>query len=174
MVSGISSSLKPSKGLKRRSILLGCAVIIPLAVVLIFVSTSLFNQSTQGSEFVSFTCNSTLRNRTFTIPIKVNLTDGMNREEATAVATAAFKEAVDMGEGSTLKEFSTTADFANGTWKVRISSIFLSSPYGAWRNAYEGGSYGSGGMTVMVDLFLVIIDPNTRIIDFIETSVPID
>jgi hypothetical protein len=147
---------------------------IPLVVVLIFVSTSLFGQSSQGSEFVSFTCNSTLRNRTFTIPIKVNLTDGMNKEEATAVATAAFKEAVDMGEGSTLKEFSTIADFANGTWKVRISSIFLSSPHGPWKSDFEGGTYGSGGMRVMVDLFLVIINPNTRIIDFIETLVPID
>lgn len=101
----------------------------------------------------------------------------MNKEEATEVAIAAFWEAVDMGgEGATIREFNTIAEFVDGTWKVRVNSIFSSGVYGPCKDNFEGGTYSlrPGMMTMTVDSFLVIIDPNTRIVDFAETLMPVD
>lgn len=176
LVSKIFGSSKPADFLRRRSVLFGCAVLIPLIAASALAGISPFGQSLLGSGLASFTCNSSLRNRTFTIPIEVNLADGMNKEEATAVAIAAFGEAVDMGgEGNTVRQFGTIADFVNGTWRVRITVIFSSRVYGPSKNNFEGGTYALvPGMTMTVDSFLVIIDPNARVIDFVETLVPLD
>lgn len=177
LISRIFGSSKPSDFLRRRSVLFGSAVLIPLIAVLTFASVSPPSQSLPETGFASFTCNSSLRNRTFTFSVEVNLADGMDKKEATAVAIAAFGEAIDMGgEGATLRECSTMAELVDGTWKVRVNSIFSSGVYGPCKDNYEGGSVAQrpGMMTMMVDSFHVTIDPNTRIVDFVETLMPID
>ena len=175
LVSEIFGSSKPSDFLRRRSVLFGCAVLIPLIAASALGGISIFGESMSERNFISFTCHSSIRNRTFEIPVEVNLADGMDQEEAKMIATEAFDEAVDMGEGGSLKEFRIEATLVNGTWKIRINVIFMSHVHGPSRDNFEGGTYSHApSVTMTVDQFLVTIDPNARDIEFVECLVPLD
>jgi len=175
LVSKIFGSSKPSDFLRRRSVLFGCAVLIPLIAASALAGISIFGESMSERNFISFTCYSSIRNRTFEIPVEINLADGMDQEEAKRIATEAFDEAVEMDEGGSLREFRIEASLVNGTWNMKINVIFSSHVHGPSRDNFEGGTYARvPSMTMTVDQFLVIIDPNARDIEFVECLVPLD
>jgi hypothetical protein len=174
LVSRIFGSGKPSDFLRRRSVLFGCAVLIPLIAASALAGISIF-ESASGRNSISFTCHSSIDNRTFEIPVEINLADRMDQEEAKRIATEAFGKAVDYGEGSTLKVFRIEANLVNSTWNVGIYTIWLTHVHGPSRDNFEGGTYSHvPSQAVMIDQFLVTIDPNARDIEFFDCLVPTD
>lgn len=175
LISRIFGSSKPSDFLRRRSVLFGCAVLIPLIAASTLAGISIFGESMFETNFVSFTCHSNIRDRTFEIPVEINLADGMDLEEAKRIATEAFDEAVDMDEGGSLREFRIEGNLVNGTWNMWINAIFSSHVHGPSRDNFEGGTYARvPSMTMTVEKFFVTIDPEARDIEFVDCLVPLD
>ena len=175
LVSKIFGSSKPSDFLRRRSVLFGCAVLIPLIAASALASISIFGESMSERNFISFTCHSSLRNRTFKIPVEINLADGMDQEEAKMIATEAFVKAVEMDEGDELREFRINADFSNETWNVMINVIFARHIVGPSKSNFEGGVVTRYPVRRMIsDRFLVTIDSKALGIEFVECLVPTD
>jgi hypothetical protein len=159
----------------KRAVLFACTILVPFVVVFAFASISSYDQNLPAKGLVSFTCHSELRNRTFSILVEVDLADGMEREEAKLVAIKAFDVTVDMGEGGKVRELDLIAHFENGIWRVRINAIHSSGIYGPSKSGYEGGVVTpTPAMTIIVDSFIVVIDPNTRVAYFYHPLVPLD
>jgi len=69
----------------------GSVLLIGILIVTVLVGIMLYLHKPQTNSLASFTCLSS-RDERFTIALEVNLTDGMNQDEAIRVATEVFKK----------------------------------------------------------------------------------
>lgn len=99
------------------------ALTLCVALVLVFVSVSFSNQALPKSNLVSFDCHISSSGQTFSIEVEVELSDGMDQEEATSVAIIAFKEKV-VGEFSPEEHLLSLGSNAilgsDGLWTVKL------------------------------------------------------
>jgi len=89
--------------------------------------------SNSSFQFANFTCawaGSGYPNEAFTVTVDVNLTDGMNLDEAIRVAAKVFN--VTMGQNM-LCELNSTCEDENGIWTVEFAWEYASALYlGHW------------------------------------------
>lgn len=117
---------------KRKTGFIALSLLAILVIVSILVGVSLYHQKppTDGAtNLVSFTCCLTSSNKTFTVAAEVNLTDGMDQDEAIKVATKVFeKEAHSISEAPI--SFSQTASVSeNGVWMISLYRVYTSTGY---------------------------------------------
>ncbi len=101
----------------------------------------------ESAERVDFTCRFDKQSTTFTVPVAVNLDDGMNSTEAITVADQVFRNQMN---NATYIVNSADPD-ANGIWTVKLS----------WELVLNGELPKSLG-----HYFDVVINPSTREVSY--------
>jgi len=135
---------------QRKRSLISASVII-LLVVVAFAGISYFWFHPAIGDLVSFTCRPSSDNQTIIIYAKVNLTDGMDQEEAMEVANKVFLEAYKQPtERWVLQSFYADPTYdKKGEWIVSFACVYT-SPF-----AHHGGE----GSAVLRRSFTVTINP---------------
>lgn len=115
--------------------------LIAVIIVSFLAGLSLYGQKPSAGDlsgnssfqFANFTCawaRSGYPNQTFTVTVDVNLTDGMNLDEAIKVAAKVFN--VTMGQNK-LSELKSARTDENGIWTVEFAWAYASALYlGHW------------------------------------------
>jgi hypothetical protein len=130
----------------RRKIVLVVAAILVFLVVSAFVGTSLHQQLSRPSDSstnnqppandsltiapVLFTAHLNSSSQTFTTAVQINLTDGLNQDEAIEIATAVFNTIVN----AQYAVKSASVD-ENSVWTVEFRWGYQSEPLGHWFKA---------------------------------------
>jgi hypothetical protein len=135
---------------RKKSLITSASVMILLAVVA-FASISYFWPHQAMGDLVSFTCRPSSDNETIIIYARVNLTDGMDQEEAMEVANKVFLEAFNQPtERWVLQSFYVNSVHdEKGEWTVSFACVYT-SPF-----AHHGGE----GAAVLRRSFTVAINP---------------
>lgn len=71
---------------------------------------------------VNFTCSCYFLNNTFTVAVEVNLTDGMNQDEAIKVANKVFE--VTIGQAGQPHQFRSASVDEDGIWTIELTWNF--------------------------------------------------
>jgi len=110
------------------------------------VGISLSNQASPKNNVESFNCRYSSGNVTFSIEVEVELSDGMNPDEAVRVATSALKEILFVNSEEEIGAFRSSADLDHdGVWTVRLMwtrrgrlhDVISGPGTGAWIQIYE-------------------------------------
>jgi hypothetical protein len=141
---------------RRRSRFLILTVLIALFSVTGIAVFSLSTQTASRSEMVSFSCHPPSCSETFTIAVDINLTDGMNRDEALAVAYQAYYNAFE--ERGQL-EIRLAQQDENGTWTIEYCCLVDLSRPGCDTNRLYYGSNNRAGHTITAIFYRFVIDP---------------
>lgn len=141
---------------RRRSCFLILAVLTALFSVTGVVVFSLYMQTTSESKSASFACNPPSSNETLMIVVDINLTDGMNKDEALAVAYQAYYNA--FGEQGQLELRSARQD-ENGTWTIEYCCLVDLCRPGCDTNRLYYGSNNRAGHTIQARFYSFIINP---------------
>lgn len=128
-----------------------------IAFVLVLVGISLSNQASPKNNLASFDCR--FSSSTFSIEVKVELSDGMDQDEATSVAVSALKEVLVVNSKERIGSFGSSADLdSDGLWAVKLK---LTHTITSW----QPGHWGSIPTAVTSRSFEAIIDPINRTVE---------
>lgn len=105
---------------------------VAIALLTFFIVTGvIFHfQKPETNKPTSFTCRYDSSNETFAVAVEIDLTDGMNQDEAVKVATEVFKVSV----GGQYELRTVTAD-EQGLWTVEFGWGYPGESLGHW---FEG------------------------------------
>jgi len=153
MDSDSGGSMQVSFWRKRRTKFLVSAAVIVLLVVLAFAGIFLFWKSFAEGNLVSFVCSPSSNGQAFVVNARINLTDGMNQNEAMEVASKVLPAISLQGPGGLLQLLSAdSACDEEGIWTVKFT--FGSPPPDASRT-YSG----SEAMRHVLRTVVVTINP---------------
>jgi hypothetical protein len=133
-----------------------------LAVLTVFFSVigivvfSLFTQTASRSNLVSFSCRAPSSSEIFTIAVDINLTDGMNKDEALAVANQVYFNAfAEPGQ----RELRSARQDENGSWTIEyVCQVNLCKP-GCNTNRLYYGNNGVTGHIITTIFYTFVINP---------------
>jgi hypothetical protein len=150
-------SISPADGEKssfwhrRRTRVAVLAIFLALLIVCAIAFSSLFSQNAPRSELVSFLCRSALGGEASTLALDINISDGMDRDEAVAVVYQVHVRF--FNDGGVVEIRSAQAD-SNGTWTVEYCSmVILRQP-------------DSRGHALVPLFYRVVINPFERTIEY--------
>ncbi len=124
-----------------------------IAIIFVFVGVYLVNQASPKNNLESFSCHFSSSNQTFSVEVEVELSDGMDQDEAISVAASALKEVLVVNSKEQYDPIKASADLdPYGVWTVKVKcthSITTWSP----------GHWGSMGTANTMESFVAVIDP---------------
>jgi hypothetical protein len=135
---------------RKRTRFLVFAAAIALLIVLAFEGISLFWPHPAGGNLVSFVCSPSSSNQAFIVNAKINLTDGMDQDEAMEVAN---KVLLGISQQTPQLLYTKSNHDEKGMWTVEFIYIYT-MPYG--KNLYNdgmGSSIARKSLTVTIDPF---------------------
>jgi len=92
------------------------------AFVFVFVGVSLVNQASPKINLTSFNCCLFSGNQTFSINVEVELSNGMDQNEAINVATNALNKILVINLNEQIESFGSSANLdPGGVWTVRLN-----------------------------------------------------
>lgn len=131
------------------------AVVLCIAFIFVFVGIFLSNQASPKSNFESFNCLSSSSGQAFSIDVEVELSDGMDQNEAVNVATCALKSIRAVDPEAREVYFGSSANLGlDGLWTVKLewTNVLHTFPPGHWSPTF----------LVISESFEALIDPANR------------
>lgn len=117
-----SSGQKPLWQQKKIRILVS-ATAIALIALLVFEGISLFLFHQAEGNFVSFVCNRSFSSQVFIVNANINLTDGMDQEEAMEVASKVVLEISQQSSEQSLRFlFTNSTNDGKGIWTIEYAN----------------------------------------------------
>jgi hypothetical protein len=160
--SEIAKTSSKAIALKRKTFLLLGMLLAILVITPVFMIVSSSHPIQPGSPSTSFACYSLADNQTFAITAEVNLTDGMNQEEATNIALKVLLREADY-EGYTVQDFRTRTQPKGENWTVKLDIVYSRVLNKATKMNFEGGVTWSGPTISNVqESFNMTINPNAQ------------
>ena len=130
-----------------------------IAFILVFVGVFLNNRASPRSNLTSFDCRSSSGNQAFSISVEVELSNGMDQNEAVNVATSALNKMLVVNSEERIGSFGSSADLGrDGVWTVRLKWTRITESYFA--GVHPGSTVPQTQMTS--GSFEAIIDPINR------------
>ena len=105
-------------------------VAITLLTFPIVIGVSSYFQKPETNKPTSFTCRYNSSNQTFAVSAEIDLTDGMNQDEAVKVATEVFKASV-----GAQYQLRTASANEQGMWTVEFDWGYPGESLGHWFEA---------------------------------------
>jgi len=138
---------------RRKKGLLVIVAILALSTVSIAMAVSLKLQEQTSANAVRFTCGTSSGNLAFNVTASVDLSDGMNQQEALVVADTVYAKVSGtrrQNVPSSLESDATAND--NGVWTVKFQAVYTITSY------FEPGHSGEGTRVVREN-FAAVINP---------------
>lgn len=138
---------------RRKKSLLVIGAILAFSTVSIAVAVSLKLQEQTLANAVRFACGTSSSNPAFNVTAGIDLSDGMNRQEALIVADTVYARVSGTRRQNVPSslEFDATAN-DNGVWTVKFQAVYTITSY------FEPGHSGEGTRVVREN-FAAIINP---------------
>jgi len=132
------------------------ALTLCVAFILVFVGISLINQASLKNNLESFDCRHSSSSQAFSIEVEVELSDGMDQDEAVSTAVSAMEKVLFANPEMQIGIFGMSADLdRDGLWLVKLK---LAQTITTW----YPGHWGVMGSMVIWNFFEAIIDPINR------------
>lgn len=147
----VKARYRGSKGL---IVLLLC-----IAFILVFVGVFLNSQASPRSNPTSFDCRSSSGAQTFSINAEVELSNGMDQNEAVNVATIALSKVLVINSEERIGSFGSSADLGrDGVWAVRLKWTRVTDSF--FTGVHPGSTVPQTQM--ISGSFEAIVDPVNR------------
>lgn len=151
---------------RRKTKFIAFGLLSTIVALSVLVSIPLYHQkptTNSLASLVNFTCSSS-SNQTFIVDVEVNLTDGMNQDEAISVVAKAYEGARGYSVRLATRSISGAYIGENGFWTVEFHITYTRRKY------YFGSCFG---ISVLHEHFYATVNPihHTVLYSFTASSV---